>query len=297
MSSTTLDTAFPRGVQSFDFVTDKYGHDLLVDVGRTGELPDFEFHRWSHRLNFHDLLLLRRGRGRLLQEDRWHPVGPGTVVSHRPGEVRRWILSSNAEGIVLFFTDDFLRSFLLDQSFLRRLSFFSPEGPRTLALQGDDAVFLEHRLEALRKVVLSPEWGRVLALQAGTYECLVWLERRFRQSGLGASTPQADPWFETFEEAVERDFRATRAVAHYARLCNVSTGHLNTRVRAVTGRSAGRFIRDRVLLEARRALLHTSASVAQIAGRCGFDDPSYFCRFFRREVGHSPGEFRRRGAR
>jgi AraC family transcriptional regulator, transcriptional activator of pobA len=42
-------------------------------------------------------------------------------------------------------------------------------------------------------------------------------------------------------------------------------------------------------------LLYTDESAARVAASLGFDDPSYFSRFFRRETGQTPKEFR--GAR
>ncbi|MBP3605287.1 MAG: helix-turn-helix domain-containing protein, partial [Clostridia bacterium] len=41
-------------------------------------------------------------------------------------------------------------------------------------------------------------------------------------------------------------------------------------------------------------LLELSLSVAEVAARCGFEDESYFCRFFKKHEGISPGAFRRR---
>ncbi|OEU97266.1 hypothetical protein AN217_04555 [Streptomyces qinglanensis] len=47
------------------------------------------------------------------------------------------------------------------------------------------------------------------------------------------------------------------------------------------------------MLEAKRLLAGTAMTVRQVAHEVGFADPAYFCRFFRRETGASPGEFRR----
>lgn len=282
----------------FDFLTDKYGDELLVDVGSTRELPGFRFHRTPHQLTFYDILLLRQGSGRLLQEDRWHSVRPGTVAFHAPGERRRWLLTADAEGLVLFFTEEFLRSFLQDTGFVRRLAFFSPNGPRTLALEPAERSWLEERLLDLRSEVLGDAWGRVLALQAGCYEVLVRLARLDRKrrgdAHPGAATPA---WLGRFLEAVDRDFRTQRKITHYARAAGVSPSHLSHLVRDRLGRSVGEVVRARVLLEARRRLLHSDLSIREIAEECGFDDPSYFVKYFRRNVGETPGAYRERIAR
>jgi AraC family transcriptional regulator, transcriptional activator of pobA len=51
-------------------------------------------------------------------------------------------------------------------------------------------------------------------------------------------------------------------------------------------------LHDRVLLEARRLLAYTAAPVAEVARDLGFDDPSYFSRFFARRAGQAPQDYR-----
>jgi AraC family transcriptional activator of pobA len=55
-------------------------------------------------------------------------------------------------------------------------------------------------------------------------------------------------------------------------------------------------IRERIALEARRLLLYSDLTAGQVADRLGFEDPAYFARFFRREVGITPSAFRTRGS-
>jgi AraC family transcriptional activator of pobA len=97
-----------------------------------------------------------------------------------------------------------------------------------------------------------------------------------------------------FRQAVERSFRVTTSVPDYARALGVTTSHLNESLRLETGLTAGDLIRERLLLEAKRLLLHSELTIAEIAYELGFEDPSYFSRFVRRELKASPAEFRSR---
>lgn len=54
-------------------------------------------------------------------------------------------------------------------------------------------------------------------------------------------------------------------------------------------------VHRRLALEARRLLRYTNASAVQVAAELGFDDPSYFSRFYRRMTGVRPGEDRAAG--
>jgi len=81
-------------------------------------------------------------------------------------------------------------------------------------------------------------------------------------------------------------------VGEYARLLALTPGHLNDLTKAATGQTASALIDARLILEAKRLLAHSDASTAEIAADLGFQDPSYFGRFFRRHVDQSPGAFR-----
>ncbi|MGO9930851.1 MAG: helix-turn-helix domain-containing protein [Steroidobacteraceae bacterium] len=85
-------------------------------------------------------------------------------------------------------------------------------------------------------------------------------------------------------------------VERYARQLRMSETSLNRICRRVTGGTGFDLVQQRLVLEARRRLIHAQGSVSAIASELGFKDSAYFCRFFRRHAGVSPNEFRRRHA-
>lgn len=92
---------------------------------------------------------------------------------------------------------------------------------------------------------------------------------------------------------LEQNLRVASSVSSHAALLRVSPETLSETVKKETGKTPATLIRERVLLEAKRLLLHTSLSVAEIAYQLLFKDPSYFNRLFRRSVGNTPTEFRK----
>ena len=62
---------------------------------------------------------------------------------------------------------------------------------------------------------------------------------------------------------------------------------------SLVGKTAGDLIRDRVLLEAKRLLTNADMTVTEIAYDLNFQDNSYFNRFFKKETGMTPDEFRK----
>ncbi len=105
--------------------------------------------------------------------------------------------------------------------------------------------------------------------------------------------PGAELW-QRFRDAVEAGFRARHAVADIAEGLPITRGRLDALCRRHAGRTAQQVIHDRIVLEAQRGLIYTGLTVAEIAYGLGFVDPAYFTRFFAREAGETPGEFRRR---
>ena len=91
---------------------------------------------------------------------------------------------------------------------------------------------------------------------------------------------------------VEEHFHKERQLAFYADKLAMTVDRLNDHVRRATGVTAGHLIRQRVLTEAKRQLVFTSQPIHEIAYDLAFSDPSHFARFFRKQTGTTPHEFR-----
>jgi len=63
-------------------------------------------------------------------------------------------------------------------------------------------------------------------------------------------------------------------------------------VKKQTGKSPSQLIADRVILEAKRLLVHTTDSVKEIAYLLNFNEATYFYRFFKKYTGQTPEHFR-----
>jgi len=113
------------------------------------------------------------------------------------------------------------------------------------------------------------------------------------RSGTVTLTP-ADASVETLRGLVEEHFRRERLLSFYADRLAMTPDRLNDHVKRATGVTAGHLIRQRVLTEAKRQLVFTGAPIHEIAYDLAFSDPSHFTRFFRKQTGTTPQEFRAR---
>lgn len=106
--------------------------------------------------------------------------------------------------------------------------------------------------------------------------------------------------FSRFRQAVENHFTKLSSgktseaptVSLIANVLNVNAGYLSSIVKIKTGKTASAFIHEKTLLEAKSYLLHTELQVKEIAYRLGYGNVSYFNRFFKKNAGNTPLEYR-----
>jgi AraC-like DNA-binding protein len=277
-----------------EFHRTKYGRELLVDAAFVRAMPTFLEVPNPHVLRFHDILLVTRGRGTYQLDAERCRVDPGVLLFTRPGELRAWDVSG-LDGACLFFTEDFVAEAFADARFLDQFAFFREGRPSAaLPLTGAERRIFLRRFREMQAEIASLRDDAPHALRAVLYEVLVLLNRWYAKRHGQAPRIPPNATVERYRRLVDRDHARRHRVADYASELGVSPGHLNELCRGTLRRSASRVVRERLTLEAKRLLAHSDLSAAQVAFSLGFDDPAYFARFFRREAGRAPTEFRAR---
>jgi AraC family transcriptional activator of pobA len=122
---------------------------------------------------------------------------------------------------------------------------------------------------------------------------LVLYSRVLEQNQVIRRSPPATSCFHDFVRLTEQNFRRHLGVDWYAEQLNTSTSTLNRNCKGAIGKTAKALLDDRLLLEAKRKLMYTQDSVANIASTLGYEDPAYFCRFFSNREGMPPGRYRK----
>jgi AraC-like DNA-binding protein len=260
---------------------------LPFAVGTFDEVGPLSRAEFPHRHTFHEIVLVTGGTGaHVVDVTRWE-LSPPHLGVITPGQVHHWE-ASRLTGSVVLFTDDFLFDYPADREILRRLR----ERP-WLRLGGP-----EHDRTARLVAELDEEFRRGEGNESVLRALLhVLIVRAGRLPGIPAPSPPARARAvatEFAQQAEKSELGLWSVRAHAARL-GVTPGYLTEAVKAATGRTAAELVREVRTREAKRFLLRTDLSVRQVASRVGFADPAYFCRFFRRETGLSPGGFRRTG--
>ena len=228
------------------------------------------------------LLHVRRGRGCLWLAGQPLPLRAGHLVVLPPGPVVAWELGAACQGEGVCFTADMY------------LSQFPAPGlpagpaPRLRYLPPAEQAEVRELLRGLARTLTDPA-GRPEKARA-------YLHLLLTLALAGAATPPPAPRSEAarrFGTLLDAHFRTHKTVRAYADWLHLTADYLNVLCRRQWGRTASQLIRARVLAEARHLLRHLALPVGEVGYAVGFEDASYFVRYFRQHTGQTPAAFRK----
>ena len=99
--------------------------------------------------------------------------------------------------------------------------------------------------------------------------------------------------FNQFLELVRQYYKEERSVTFYADKMCLTPKYLSLVVRQVSGRYAGEWIKDFIILEAKALLKSKVYTVQQVSDMLNFSNPSFFGKYFKGAVGQSPRQYMR----
>jgi len=99
--------------------------------------------------------------------------------------------------------------------------------------------------------------------------------------------------FKDFSLLVEQNFKQLHTITDYANRLGVSPKSLTKHFQKLGATTPSTFLKNRIVLEAKRELFYTNKTVKEIAFELGFNDPAYFTRFFTKATQKSPLQFKK----
>lgn len=190
----------------------------------------------------------------------------------------------------------------IEETYLRQINAKLPEfiqlwsEPRVIGLGYDSEVAGDfyNLIRRLEREVRSKALGHVVGTESLLTSLLLNLVRGIRldQIDREGATRNAIRLADRFRELIHKHYRENLRLEDYASMMAVSQAQLRAACVAATGLSPTKMIHARIITEAKRDLVFGSMPIEQIAYGLGFMDAAYFTRFFRKEIGQSPGQFR-----
>ncbi len=285
-----------KAIPSIDICTlsDFKEDDILVNR-LSSYLEEHKNLHFPHRHSFFHLLFFTNGKGTHSIDFNSFVIQKNQIYFMIPGQVHTWEFEGQMEGYVVNFSAAFFRSFLLRPDYLDTFSFFSGNTQESVLNLSDETaqtvtgIFEELLLQAAGQKALRWDMIRVLLLRI-----FILLDQHTHSEHAVQAPDYNYALLKNFQKLIEKNFTTLKLPMEYAALLYITPNHLNALCKDHTGMSAGEMIRNRVILEAKRFLINPETSISEIAYALNFNDNSYFTKFFKKYVGVTPEEFRKR---
>lgn len=246
-------------------------------------------HRHGHMFQ---LLIMRQGEVEVRLDEQLHISAEPCVIAIPAGVVHGFKFKPNTSGFVLTIAEPMVLA-----TEPRAQQQFSALFERAHFVHYGDADPLFDELllliQQIGRELERADAGRTLMCEWLTRAALLTLKRRLDQIDAEAGNSTALPLpMRKFRQLIEQHYRDHWGVERYAQALGMSADRLNRQAKAAFNTNAKSLIAERLILEAKRRLIYTRASLDEIAFDLGFKDPAYFSRAFKRATGSAPGYFR-----
>ncbi|MEP7144720.1 MAG: helix-turn-helix transcriptional regulator [Ferruginibacter sp.] len=255
--------------------------DLLAGKNMVQEL---------HRHDFFYILALKKGSGNHDIDFTPYIIYDHAVFFMRPGQVHQLRLKAGSMGYLMQFKKEFY--------------FHHDKASKQLLRKVSNMNFYQLDTGRFGKLfsLLTYIFHEYTDKKEGCQEVIkanlqIFFIELVRQSSTSAGPPNnISPYIqerlEEFLELLETHISDNKQVSQYAGMLNLSIYQLNAITKTTLGKTCSDLINEYILLESKRQLLATSNQVNQIADHLGYEDVSYFIRFFKKHTGYSPESFR-----
>jgi AraC family transcriptional regulator, transcriptional activator of pobA len=270
---------------------------FYFDIVRLQERDDIP-RGFLHRHNYYHLLWMTRASGTHMLDFAPLQVRDYSVFFLSPGQVHAWTSSVKPHGYALNFSTDFFAQMFPRADDVAKFPFYQPtRGSSALYLTQAEHDGMLPLLGEMEREARDRRPGFPDVVRA----CLLILLTRLRRlspdneyaGGIGPHQALA----RRFTMLVETNYLRFGTIGQYAEALSVSERQLNEAVKRTLARTASQVVQERVVLEAKRWLSNTETGIAEIAFRLNIEDPAYFARFFKKQTGLTPGDFRRKHCR
>jgi AraC-like DNA-binding protein len=165
-------------------------------------------------------------------------------------------------------------------------------------LDQETAVQTKHLLQEIKKEAVNEESNMEEMIRIFLKQLIIRATRLWKKAhDLGDSNmTQEVEFIRKFSQLVEAHYVTHHNVADYATMLNITPKALSKKISKYSSKSPNDIIKDRIILEAKRLLIHTDLSVKEIGYKLGYEDPAYFVRLFTNQVDASPLLFRKKYA-
>ena len=261
---------------------------MPIIIEKIEDRPD-DFVNRPHRHEFYEILWFKNDGSEHVVDFQPYPVKKDTIFFIAPGKVHQ-MDPTDKKGFMLVFSQNFLSRIVLPQED----NFFN------LFYSFDNIPFIQPSKDEMHKFnilfeLMTLEYSDVSndigILQTHLRAFLLYAQRIMEQTKKLIPGKSNERFFQLFR-LIEANYKIERTADFYSNHLALTPKRVNEIVKARLGKTVTRLVHERLLLEAKRELYFGKQNINEIAYMLGFNDPAYFSRFFKKETGIPPEQFK-----
>ncbi|MDD2793085.1 MAG: helix-turn-helix domain-containing protein [Sediminibacterium sp.] len=269
-----------------------FGTDMSFWIGNLGgileRIPQLER---PHKQAFYMLLYVQEAMGLVKLDKQTIILDQQKVICIKPNSVFGLDINRNAKGYIICFTESFF-SLRYNNNVLYQFTFLKKSAECYIRLPEIHIGKWEQLLCLMEQEFHAYHNNAAKVLRSYLNILLFDLDRNQYPHRKAASRNNKADKIIKFEQLVDDYYIQQKTPSFYAARLHISTNYLNRLCREYRGVRSGEIIRERVIIEAQRLLQYTTITVAEAAYKLGFESPSYFITFFKKNSGTTPEGFR-----
>jgi AraC family transcriptional activator of pobA len=253
-----------------------------------------------HIHSFYQVLWFYEGEGAHFVDFKKYEVHPNTLFFIGKNQVHYFDEYLGYEGIMIHFNERFLVQNENDINFFLKYNLFNDPYQQPFCKISAQAEKDLNMLMSQINTELSKAdgFGQLELLRSYLNAFLIFAHREKANLHLNKenklhATDEKHLQLLRFIDLVESNYHGNLTISEYAALLNISSKTLTELTNKIIFKTPSMIIQERVMIEAQRLLTHSGLNVNQIGYKLGFEDPSYFVKYFKKYAKLSPGEFRK----
>lgn len=249
----------------------------------------------AHRTSAYAICLLKDGEIQLETDLFVQTAKAPAIFSIAPSAIRQFIdLGTPYDAQIIFFRKEKFLKNHADINYLEKFNFFGNEGQQAIPLDENQFDLFNTYFDLIRAKTADKTVSQPQVIRSLIDIILNEIEAAHKKQSIEnpVTVDRNTAVLSEFKALLAKHFIEERQVSFYAEKLHLTPKYFSTIIREVSGKTAGSWINEMLVLESKVRLQNPQFTVAQIAYDLNFSDPSHFGRFFKKHVGLTPLEYR-----
>lgn len=254
----------------------------------------------AFRTNYFAFLLITSGTGSYTIDSLQFPLEPVTFYFTNPGHLKSFSISEPWKGFIMSVTDNFIKQYFAGDLY-KEFPFLVAETTPAVKVSGETAEDLSFRFQTILKEYQSRSSFKFQMINHFLIAFLYKIKELIQTTpALKGHSFGYSPLVIQFRKMLDYHFREIihgeitqlHKLNQFADRLFVHPNYLGSLVKKETGKTVSQWISQRVITEAQSLLQNTTLSIAEISYQLTFKEPTNFTKYFKKQTGFTPKEYR-----